>query len=65
MIMVFAWIGISGLDASAVAKPNAFIYFVFYNISDSLWPGLTFLLLFLAGVNSMVIKNYWLSARNF
>ena len=55
VITTFAWIGISGLDAAGVVKTNAFIYFVYYNISSSLWAGLAFGLIFFSGINSMVL----------
>ncbi|XP_057366289.1 sodium-dependent noradrenaline transporter-like isoform X3 [Daphnia carinata] len=58
VITAFAWIGISGLDGNDVAQPNAFIYSVYYNVSDSLWAGLTFGLIFLAGINSMLPLSY-------
>lgn len=58
VITAFAWIGISGLDGKDVAQPNAFIYSVYYNVSDSLWAGLAFGLLLLAGINSMLPLSY-------
>lgn len=58
VLTVFAWVGISGLDSTNVVKTNAFIYFVYYHISDSLWAGLVFALIFLAGLNSMVMKTH-------
>jgi hypothetical protein len=57
VITTFAWIGISGLYAKDVVQPNAFIYFVYYNISHSLWAGLAFGLIFLSGVISMVTEK--------
>ncbi len=57
VVTTFAWIGVSGLDATEVVKTNAFIYFVYYNISGSLWAGLAFGLIFFAGINSMVKKK--------
>lgn len=62
-ITVFAWIGISGLNQTSVVKSNAFIYFVYYNVSGSLWAGLSFALLFLAGMNSMVMTFVFNNVR--
>ncbi|XP_046644892.1 sodium-dependent noradrenaline transporter-like isoform X2 [Daphnia pulicaria] len=58
VITTFAWIGISGLHAKDVVQPNAFIYFIYYNISNSLWAGLAFGLIFLSGLNSMLPLMY-------
>ncbi|XP_046438697.1 sodium-dependent noradrenaline transporter-like isoform X3 [Daphnia pulex] len=58
VITTFAWIGISGLHAKDVVQPNAFIYFIYYNICNSLWAGLAFGLIFLSGLNSMLPLMY-------
>ena len=61
ILTVFAWIGLSGSQDSAAAQPEAFVFHIYYHISDSLWAGLAFAIIFLAGINSMVhdlVKEY-------